>query len=76
MKDLDYVDVCTPTLTNADLACEAAKFGHNILLEKPMARSTKECDKILHEVSKHKVKLCVCHNQLFILPRYVYEKHC
>jgi len=66
MKDLDYVDICTPTLTHADVACEAAKFGHNILLEKPMARNTKDCDRIIREVSKHKVKLCICHNQLFI----------
>ena len=66
MKDLDFVDICTPTSTHVDLACEAAKFGHNILLEKPMARTTNECDKIIYEVSKRKVKLCVCHNQLFI----------
>ena len=66
MKNLDYVDVCTPTSTHAKIACEAAKFGHNILLEKPMARSTAECDKIIHEVSKHGVKLSICHNQLFI----------
>jgi predicted dehydrogenase len=66
IKDLDYVDICTPTSTHAKIACEVAKSGHNILLEKPMARSTKDCDQIIHEVSKHKVKLCVCHNQLFI----------
>ncbi|MEM3549944.1 MAG: Gfo/Idh/MocA family oxidoreductase [Candidatus Bathyarchaeia archaeon] len=66
LKDLDFVDICTPTSTHATLACEAAKFGHNILLEKPMARNTKDCDQIIHEVSRHKVKLCVCHNQLFI----------
>jgi len=66
MKDLDYIDVCTPTSTHAKIACEAADSGHNILLEKPMARSTLECDEIIRKVSKHGVKLCVCHNQLFI----------
>lgn len=66
MKDLDYIDICTPTSTHAKIACEAAKFGHNVLLEKPMARSTKECDGIVSEVSKHRVKLCICYNQLFI----------
>ena len=68
MKNLDYVDICTPTSTHAKIACEAAGFGHNILLEKPMARSTLECDKIINEVSKRKVKLCICHNQLFTSP--------
>jgi len=66
MKDLDFIDICTPTSTHAKLACETAKHGHNIFLEKPMARTSKECDQIIHEVSKNKVKLCVCHNQIFL----------
>jgi len=66
LKDLDYVDICTPTSTHAQIAIEAAKFGRNILLEKPMARTTKECEEIIHETSKHHVKLCICHNQLFL----------
>lgn len=65
IKDLDYVDICTPTSTHAEITCEAAKLGHNILLEKPMARNTKDCDKIINEVLKRRVKLCLCHNQLF-----------
>jgi predicted dehydrogenase len=65
IKNLDYVDICTPTSTHAKIACEAAKLGHNILLEKPMARNTSDCDKIINEVSKKRVKLCICHNQLF-----------
>jgi len=66
MKNLDFVDICTPISTHAKLACEAAKYGHNIFLEKPMARSSKECAQIIHEISKNKVKLCICHNQLFL----------
>jgi predicted dehydrogenase len=66
MKNLDFVDICTPISTHAKLACEAAKHGHNIFLEKPMARSSKECDQIIHEISQNKVKLCICHNQLFL----------
>jgi len=65
-KDLDFVDICTPISTHAKLACEAAKYGHDIFLEKPMARSSKECDQIIHEIIKNNVKLCICHNQLFL----------
>jgi predicted dehydrogenase len=65
IKNLDYVDICTPPSTHAKIACEAARLGHNILLEKPMARNTSDCDKIIDEVSKKRVKLCLCHNQLF-----------
>lgn len=64
-KDLDFVDICTPPSTHAKIACEAAKCGHNILLEKPMALSTEECREIIHTVEKEDVSLCVCHNQLF-----------
>ena len=73
LKDLDFVDICTPTSTHAKLACEAAKYGQNIFLEKPMARNSKECDQIIHEVSKNKVKPCICHNQLF-LPTVMHAK--
>jgi len=66
LKDLDFVDICTPISTHAELACEAAKYGHNIFLEKPMARSSNECDQIIHEITKNSVKLCICHNQLFL----------
>jgi predicted dehydrogenase len=66
LKDLDFVDICTPISTHAKLACQAAKYNHNIFLEKPMARNSKECDEIIHEVLKNKVKLCICHNQLFL----------
>jgi predicted dehydrogenase len=65
IKNLDYVDICTPPSTHAKIACEAARLEHNILLEKPMARNTSDCDKIINEVSKKRVKLCLCHNQLF-----------
>lgn len=66
LKNLEFVDICTPISTHAKIACEASKCGQNIFLEKPMARNSKECDQIIHEVSKNKVKLCICHNQLFL----------
>ena len=30
IKDLDFVDICTPISTHAELVCEAAKHGQNI----------------------------------------------
>jgi predicted dehydrogenase len=65
VKDLDFVDICTPVSTHALIACDAAKSGHNVLLEKPMARSINECDEIILESKRSGVKLCVCHNQIF-----------
>lgn len=65
VKDLDFVDVCTPTSTHESIVCDAAKSGLNVLMEKPMGRNSKECEKIIEESRKHGTKLCVCHNQLF-----------
>lgn len=66
IKDLNLVDICTPTSTHASIVCDAAKFGHNILIEKPMALNTSECKRMIRESKRHGVKLCVCHNQLFL----------
>jgi predicted dehydrogenase len=65
IKDLDFLDVCTPPSTHASIVCDAAKYGHNVLVEKPMALSTDECDRMIHEVKKHGTHLCICHNQIF-----------
>jgi len=65
LKNLDFVDVCTPPSTHASIVKDAAKSGHNILLEKPMALSTEECDEMIHAVNKKGVSLCICHNQIF-----------
>ena len=65
IKDLDFVDICTPTSTHAIITCDVAKSGHNILLEKPMALNTSDCERMIDESKKNGIKLCVCHNQLF-----------
>lgn len=65
MKDLDFVDVCTPTSTHELIVCDAAKSGLNVLMEKPMGRNSKECEKMIEGSRKQGTKLCVCHNQLF-----------
>jgi UDP-N-acetyl-2-amino-2-deoxyglucuronate dehydrogenase len=65
LKDLDFVDVCTPTLTHESIVCDAAKSGLNVLMEKPMARNSGECERMIEVSRKHGTKLCVCHNQLF-----------
>jgi len=65
VKDLGFVDVCTPTATHEPLVCEAAKAGINVLVEKPLGRNSQECEKIVETARKHGIKVCVCHNQLF-----------
>jgi predicted dehydrogenase len=65
VKDIDFVDICTPTSTHEVIVREAAKHGVNVLMEKPMGRNSAECERMIEEAKKHRIKLCVCHNQLF-----------
>jgi len=65
VKDLDLIDVCTPTSTHEFIVSDAARSGLNVLMEKPMGRNSEECEKMIEESRKHGTQLCVCHNQLF-----------
>lgn len=65
-EDLELVDICTPVSTHFRIACDAARFGRNVLVEKPMALSTSECERMIDDSEKHGTKLCVCHNRLFL----------
>jgi predicted dehydrogenase len=64
-ENLELVDICTPVSTHKRIACDAAKVVPAILLEKPMALTTSECDDIIREVKKRGSKLCLGHNQIF-----------
>jgi UDP-N-acetyl-2-amino-2-deoxyglucuronate dehydrogenase len=65
VTNLGFVDVCTPTSTHEAIVRDAAKSKINVLMEKPMGRNSKECERMIEEAKKHGIKLCVCHNQLF-----------
>lgn len=42
--EIDLVSVCTPPYTHAQIAVDFLNAGKNVLVEKPMASSLKECD--------------------------------
>lgn len=45
--DLDVIDVAAPNYMHADVAVAALHAGKDVLLEKPMATSLADCDRIL-----------------------------
>jgi len=47
VKDVDAVLICTPTYTHAEIAIEAARHGKHIFCEKPMAMSSKDCERMI-----------------------------
>lgn len=67
-ENLDLIDICTPPQIHAPLAVGAMEHGCHVLLEKPMALKTSDCDQMIEASQKHKVKLCVIHNDLFHPP--------
>lgn len=64
-RDMDLVDICTPVSRHLSIACDAARLGKNVLVEKPMARTSSDCLRMINESKKHGTKICVDHNQLF-----------
>lgn len=46
-EQLDVVSVCTPHPLHADPAVAAAENGCNVLIEKPLASSLADCDRII-----------------------------
>jgi len=45
-NDIDLVSVCTPPYTHADIAVAALRAGKHVIVEKPMASSLAECDRM------------------------------
>ncbi len=64
----DIVDICTPPQTHVKLAVEAMKRGANVFIEKPMALSVEECDRIVDASREYGKKVCVGHSDLFYYP--------
>lgn len=65
VEKLDILDICTPPRTHATLALAALQSGAHVLIEKPMAVNTEECDAIIREAGQVQKKVCVAHSDLF-----------
>ena len=46
-RDVDVVDIVLPNHLHADVACAALEAGKDVLLEKPMATTREDCDRIV-----------------------------
>ena len=72
-KQVDVALIATPHHLHTEITVEAAQAGKHILLEKPMAPTLAECDRILQAVAKAQVKLMVGHTNQFA-PAYIAAK--
>lgn len=71
--DVDAVCVCTPSGFHAAYALEAIEHGKHVLIEKPMALTVSDCDRILREAKKKHVLVGVV-SQLRFSPAVVQVK--
>jgi predicted dehydrogenase len=63
--DIGAVFISTPHSAHAENAIAAAERGKHILLDKPMAASVIECDRILEAARQSKVNLMIMFGQRF-----------
>jgi len=66
--DVSVIDICLPHHLHAPFALRAIGAGRHVLLEKPMAMSVEECDRIIAAAEGAGVIVGVSHNQLFYGP--------
>jgi phthalate 4,5-cis-dihydrodiol dehydrogenase len=63
--EVDMVVIATPHQTHADMATRGFQAGKHVLLEKPMALSLRECDRIIAAARKSRRKLMIGHVNRF-----------
>lgn len=67
-SDLDAVVVATPAGTHFDIATQCLKAGKHVLVEKPLAMSTAECDALIDLAGSKDLRLMVGHTFLYSPP--------
>jgi UDP-N-acetyl-2-amino-2-deoxyglucuronate dehydrogenase len=65
-KELDVVNICTPSGFHAKIAIKAAAAGKHVIVEKPIALTVEDAALIIKTCKEHKVKLSVVHHNRFI----------
>ena len=64
-EDIDVCSICTESGYHAEIALNCLTQKKHILVEKPMAMSLLDADRMIREAEKNKVKLSVCYQNRF-----------
>jgi len=67
-KDIDAVSVLTPSGSHADIAVRVAQSGRHVIVEKPMALTLSDGDRMIREAVAHRVRLFVVKQNRFNVP--------
>ena len=60
----NIVHICTPPATHANLAIRVMEQGANVFVEKPMAMTVEDCDRMIETAERYGRRICVDHNRL------------
>ncbi|MDQ1278800.1 MAG: hypothetical protein QG670_60 [Thermoproteota archaeon] len=58
-NDVEFVSICTPTITHSELALEAIKTGKHVLVEKPVTSTVEEAETVIKSAKNRNVKVMV-----------------
>jgi len=58
-RDIDVVNICTPSGTHAQIAIDAMQAGKHVICEKPMALTLQDADRMIATAKSTGVKLCI-----------------
>lgn len=62
--DIEVLNVCTPNGTHAEQALNALELNKHVVVEKPMALSKADCEKVIYTALSHsKTVFCVMQNR-------------
>ena len=61
----DAVHVLTPPVTHAALCVEAMESGAHVYVEKPLAESVEDCDRMISAATRTSRELCVGHSLVY-----------
>lgn len=64
-ETIDFVSIATESGKHAEIALHCIEQGIHVIIEKPMAMSVEDCDKIITLSEEKKVKVCACHQNRF-----------
>jgi len=64
-EDIDVCSICTESGYHAEIVLNCIAFKKHILVEKPMAMSLLDADRMIRKAEENKVKLSVCYQNRF-----------
>ncbi|GAA0177440.1 Gfo/Idh/MocA family oxidoreductase [Clostridium sediminicola] len=67
-EEIDIVTIATESGYHADIAIYCMEKGKHVIIEKPMALSIEDADKMIEMAEKMGVKISVCHQNRFNQP--------